>query len=77
VDAFSEAGHLRVGEPSEPPGGGVPVHPGSRCVLQDRPGGAGSDRPVDGPGDRRWQRHQHHLGALTDHPQHAVPVFLT
>jgi hypothetical protein len=65
-----------LGEPSEPPGGGVPVHPSSARVQQDRPGDTCSDRTVDRPRDRRWQRHQHHLGALADHPQHAVAVFI-
>ncbi|HEX6338155.1 MAG TPA: hypothetical protein VFZ85_14430 [Jiangellaceae bacterium] len=28
------------------------------------------------PRDRWGQRHQHYFGALADHPQHAVSVFL-
>jgi hypothetical protein len=66
-----------VGQSSEPPGRGVPVHPCPTGVHQDRPRSPCADRPVDRPRHRRWQRHQHHLGALAHDPQDAVPVFLT
>jgi hypothetical protein len=45
-------------------------------VEQDRPGGAAGDGAVDGPPDSGWQWHERGLGALADHPQHPVAVFL-
>jgi hypothetical protein len=55
-------------------GGGVAVHPGAAAVEQDRAVGAGGDRAVDGPPDRRWQRDQDGLGPFAAHAQHPVAV---
>lgn len=43
-----------VGEVLESAGGGVPVHPPTMGVAQDRPGGAVVDGLVDSPSDRGW-----------------------
>jgi len=56
-------------------GGGVPVHPGTAAVEQDRAARAGADRPVDGPRDRWRQRDQDDLGSFAAHAQHPVAVF--
>ena len=58
-----------------PAAGGVPVHPGTAAVEQDRPAGAGSDRLVDGPADCGRQRDEDHRGALAAYAQDPVAVF--
>jgi hypothetical protein len=78
--------HMRVGpadphsrgsgQVAQPAGGGVPVHPGSAHVEQDRPGGPAVHGALDGPSDSGRQGHQHHLAALAADPQYAVPVLL-
>jgi hypothetical protein len=65
-----------LGEPSEPPGGCMPVHPRAVAVEQDRPGGAVAHGAVDGPADRRRQRDQDDLAAFTADAQDPVAVFL-
>jgi hypothetical protein len=64
------------GEPPEPPGGGVPVHPRAAAVEQHRPRVAAADGAVDGSGDRRGQRDQDDLAAFAAGPQDPVAVFL-
>jgi hypothetical protein len=51
---------------SQPAGGGVSIHPGATSVEQDRTRRAVIDRPVHRAPDRRRQRHEYHLAALTD-----------
>ena len=65
-----------LGEPSEPPGAGMPVHPRAVAAEQDRPGAAVAHGAVDGPADRRRQRHQDDLAAFAADAQDPVPVFL-
>ena len=52
-----------LGEPLEPPGGGMPVNPRAVAVEQDRPGVTVIRGAVDGPADRRGQRDQYDLAA--------------
>jgi hypothetical protein len=54
----------------------VPVRPGTGAVEQDRPTLTIADRSVDRPAHGGRKRDEHDLGALADHPQHAVAVFL-
>jgi hypothetical protein len=69
--------HDRCGrEPAQAPGGGVPVHPGPAGVEQDRSGRAVTDGSVDRPAHCRRKWEQHVPGALADHAQHPVTVFL-
>jgi hypothetical protein len=42
-----------LGEPPQPPGGGVPVHPRAAAVEQDRPAGPSAGGLVDRAADRR------------------------
>jgi hypothetical protein len=65
-----------LGEAAEASSGGVPVHPRSSRVDQDRPGRPGLDGAVDRPADRRRKRHEHEFGALADDAGDAVAVFL-
>jgi hypothetical protein len=62
------------GEPPEPSGGGVPVHPGAAASARDRPADPGADGAVDRPADRWRQRDQDDLGALAADPQDPVAV---
>jgi hypothetical protein len=62
------------GQVAEAAGAGVPVHPGTAPVAQQRPVLAAIDGPVDGPPDRGRQRDEDDLGALADHAQDAVAV---
>jgi hypothetical protein len=55
--------HL-VGQGLQPPGSGMPVHPNTVCVAQDRPVVAAMHGAVDRAGHRRWQRDQDGLVAL-------------
>jgi len=64
------------GQVAEAAGAGVPVHPGTAPVAQQRPVLAAVDGPVDGPPDRGRQRDEDDLGALADHAQDAVAVLL-
>ena len=57
-----------LGEPPEPPGGGMPVHPRAVAVEQDRPRGAVTHGAVDGPADRWGQRDQDDLVAFAADP---------
>jgi len=52
-----------LGEPPEPSGGCMPVHPRAVAVEQDRPGVTVIRGAVDGPADRRGQRDQYDLAA--------------
>jgi hypothetical protein len=61
---------------AQPVGGGVAVHPCAAPVAQQRPVGSLVDGAVDRASDRGWQRDQHDLGALADHPEHPVAVLL-
>ena len=63
-----------LGEPAEPPGGGVPVHARAAVAGQDRPVSAAVDGAVDGPADRRGQRDQDDLAAFPADPQDPVSV---
>jgi hypothetical protein len=58
------------------PSGGMPVHPGSPPVEQDRSYYPASDGAVDRPPDGRRQRHEHDLAALAAYPEHPVAVLL-
>jgi hypothetical protein len=71
-----DPGSCCVGEPPEPPGGGMPVHPHAVAVKQDRPGVTAVHGAVDGPADRRGQRDQDDLAAFPADAQDPVPVFL-
>jgi len=71
---YLKAGGL--GEVAQAAGSGVPVHPDTAGVQEDRPAGPGTYCPVDGPADYWRQRHQHDLGALAADPQHPVAVLL-
>jgi hypothetical protein len=72
ADAHSAGGC----EVAETAGGGVPVHPGTARVQQDRPVGPAAASAVDGPADGGRQRDEDHFGALAADPQDAVAVFL-
>ncbi len=50
------------------------VPPGIAGIEQDRPGGTGADRPVNGPPDRWRQRDQDNLAAFAAYAQHPVTV---
>jgi hypothetical protein len=54
----------------------VAVHPGAVAVEQHRPADPIADGAVDRPPDRRRQRDQRQLGALTCDAQDPVAVFL-
>jgi hypothetical protein len=69
------AGLLR--ELPQTAGGGVPVHPGTAAVEQDRAAHPACDSAVDGPADGRRQRDQDDLAALAAHAKDAVTVLLT
>jgi hypothetical protein len=64
------------GEPAQPPGGGVPVHPRAVAVEQDRPGVPAVHGAVDGPAGRWGKRDQDHLAALAGNPEHSMAVLL-
>jgi hypothetical protein len=64
------------GQPPDPAGGGVPVHPGAAATEQDRPAGTGADGAVDRPPDGGWQRDKDDFGALAADPQHPVAVLI-
>ena len=64
-----------LGQLAQAPGGGVPVHPGTAAVEQNRAARAGADRLVDRPADRGRQQDQDYLGAVAAYAQHAVAVF--
>ena len=66
----------RGGKGPESAGGGVPVHPDTATVEQDRPAGPVADGGVKGATDRGRQRDEDGLVALADDPQNAVAVFL-
>jgi hypothetical protein len=66
-----------LGEVLESAGGGMPVHPPTMAVAQNRPTGAFIDGPVDGSGDRGWQRNEDDLATFAAHTQDPVSVFLT
>ena len=57
-----------LGEPPEPSGGGMPVHPRAVAVEQYRPRGAVTHGAVDGPADRWGQRDQDDLVAFAADP---------
>src|SRR5258708_16792370 len=63
-----------LGEASQPPGGSVPIHPGTAAVEQDRALRTGADRPVHAPDDGWWQRAQDDLLAFFAYAQHPVAV---
>jgi hypothetical protein len=62
-------------EAPQPPGGRVPVHPGTAAVEQDRPAIPQASYPVDGPADRWRQRDLDDFAAFAAHAQHPVAVF--
>ena len=64
----------RFGEPSQAPGGRVPVHRGAAAVEQDRPVSAGAGCLVDGPAGGWRQRSQDDFGAFPANAQHPVAV---
>jgi hypothetical protein len=65
-----------LGQPSQPAGGGVPVHPRPAAGAQDRPHRPVVDREIDGPSDRGWEGDEDDLAALPDDAQDAVAVLL-
>jgi hypothetical protein len=50
---------------------------GTAAVAQNRPGGAGAYRPVDGPPDCWGQRDQDDFGAFAAHAQYPVAMLFT
>ncbi len=64
-----------LGEASELPGGGVPVHASPVAVEQDRAGRSGTDGAVDGPSDCWRQRDQDDFVAFAADSQYPVAVF--
>jgi hypothetical protein len=64
-----------LGEPSEPPGGCMPVHPRAEAAGQDRPGVTVARGAVDGPAGRWGQRDQDDLAAFAADAQDPVAVF--
>jgi hypothetical protein len=69
------AQHVR-GQPAQPAGGGVPVHPGPTPGAQDWPHRTGVDGEVDRASDRGRQGDEDDLAALADHAQDTVAVLL-
>jgi len=63
-------------EPPQPPGGGVPVHPCTAGVEQDRAPRPAAGGAVDRAADRWRQRDQDDLAAFAAHAQHPVTVLL-
>ena len=63
-------------KPSQAASGCMAVHSGAAEVEQDRPVKAVTDRLVDGPPDRWWQRDQNDLAAFAAHAQHPVSMLL-
>jgi hypothetical protein len=61
-------------EPPEPPGSGMPVHPRTAIIEQDRADGPGTGSAVDSAADRWRQRDQDDLAALAAYPQYPVAV---
>nr|WP_024936266.1 hypothetical protein [Actinomadura madurae] len=64
------------GESAQAPDGGVPIHPDPAGVEQDRSGRPVAGGVVDGSADCRWRRGQHDPGALADHAEDSLAVFL-
>jgi hypothetical protein len=58
-------------------GRGVPVHPDTTGVEQDRTTDPITDGVLDRPSHGGRQRHQHDTAALPDNPQDPVAVLLT
>jgi len=64
------------GEPAQPAGGAVPVHPGPSGGQQDGSGRPFVDGPLDGSADRRGERDEGDLVALATNTQYPVAVLL-
>lgn len=69
--------HRHRGQAAEPSCSAVAVHAAGSAVEQDRPTGPVADSPVESAADCGRQRHESDLGALSDHAQNPVAVFLT
>jgi hypothetical protein len=54
----------------------VSIHPAPVAIEQDWPADAIADGVVNRTPDRRWQRDQGKLRALSEHPKDAVAVLL-
>jgi hypothetical protein len=65
-----------LGEIPQAAGDGVPVHPGTAVVEQNRPACPVSYSPVDGPADRGRQRDKDNLAALAAHAKDTVTMLL-
>ena len=63
-----------LGQVLEPTGRGVPVHPGTQGVAEDRPVVVAVDSLIDGAGHRWGQGHEDDLAALPANLEHPVPV---
>jgi len=68
------AGRLR--QLPQTAGGGVPVHPGTAPIEQDRAAHPACDGAVNGSADRRRQRDQDDFAALAAHAKDTVPVLV-
>lgn len=62
--------------PTESASGGMPVHPHSAPVQQERASRTLTNRAINRAADRGWKRDQHDLAALATHPQDPMAVLL-
>ena len=65
-----------AGEVTQPPGGGVAVHPSAPLVEQQRTASSITAGAVDRSADGRWQRYEDDLSALAPDSEHSVAVLL-
>ncbi len=63
-----------LGEPTQPAGCAVPVHPSAEGGEENRTGGPVANAALEGTPDRRWERDQYDLVSFAVDTQHAVTV---